>query len=294
MDATNTSTENLALSNSLTVLAARIRAEHEAVRGLLHAVVERAMAAGDLLIEAKAQVPHGQWLPWLQDHVQISERTAQLYMRLAKNRAEIEKAKSAMHVADLTLNQAAAVLTLSSNIEKLFDFIKQLERLSDPEEIMQLCLDSGVAQLGTIDYESDYSVEQRREWDLFILFMVRHIRWPSDYADDHVCWLKRRNYNSASEWMGEVGDKDRRKYGVSKGGWMPEPSDQAKKWWNDLLLETKNLDRLAINKLIGEEDKVLRAEIDGAKKNPAEIATEAHRIQSARNKHKEESAAQTR
>jgi len=39
------------------------------------------MAAGDLLTQAKAQVPHGQWLPWLHDHCTISERTAQLYTK---------------------------------------------------------------------------------------------------------------------------------------------------------------------------------------------------------------------
>jgi hypothetical protein len=34
------------------------------------------MTAGDLLIEAKALVPHGQWLPWLAEHCEMAERTA--------------------------------------------------------------------------------------------------------------------------------------------------------------------------------------------------------------------------
>src|SRR5262249_49546996 len=109
--------------------------------------------------------------------------------------------------------------------------------------------------MGTLDYESGYTVEQRREWDLYILFTVRHIRWPASYADDRVCWLKRRDYKSPSEWMGEEGDKDRRK----NPGWVPQVSDEAKKWWNDLLRETRNLDRLAINKVIADEDKALAA-----------------------------------
>jgi hypothetical protein len=250
-------------SNSLADLAARINAEHKATADALKDSVRHGIVAGELLIEAKAKVPHGQWLPWLQDHVQISERTAQLYMRLAKNRAAVE-AKSAT-VADLTLNEAAAILVLSSDMQKLFEFVKQLERLTDPEEIMQLCLDSGVAQYGgSLDYEEGYSVEQRREWDLFILFMVRHIRWRAYEADDHVCWLKRNGYQSASEWMGEVGDKDRSKLGVSKGGWMSEPSDEAKQWWRKMLAETKDLDRVAINKLIVEEDKALEAAMEAA------------------------------
>jgi hypothetical protein len=40
-------------------------------------------------------VKHGEWLPWLADHCKLSKRTAQLYMRVAANRTEIEAAKSA-------------------------------------------------------------------------------------------------------------------------------------------------------------------------------------------------------
>ena len=82
-------------SNSLPELAARIRAEHEATGDALKSSVEHGIAAGELLIEAKAKVQHGQWLPWLRDNCEMSERTAQLYMRLAKNREPIE-IKSAM------------------------------------------------------------------------------------------------------------------------------------------------------------------------------------------------------
>ena len=53
-------------SNSLADLAARIRAEHEATAVALRLSVMHAMAAGELLIEAKAQLGrHGAWLPWL-------------------------------------------------------------------------------------------------------------------------------------------------------------------------------------------------------------------------------------
>jgi hypothetical protein len=103
--------------------------------------------------------------------------------------------------------------------------------------------------MGTHDYESDYSIEQRREWDLFILFLVRHIRWPSDYADDHVCWLNRHGYTSPSEWMGDKA--------------------VLKEEWRNLLVATKDLDRLAINKLVGEEDKALRAELAKAGRKTA-------------------------
>ena len=47
-------------SNSLPDLAARIRNEHEAVSSALKDRVRHAIAAGELLIEAKAQLKHGQ------------------------------------------------------------------------------------------------------------------------------------------------------------------------------------------------------------------------------------------
>src|SRR3954447_26941881 len=112
-------TTTITASNSLADLAARIKAEHGAVASALKDSVRHAIAAGELLIEAKAQLAHGQWLPWLSDHCTISERTAQLYMRVAKNRADIE-AQIRNDVADLSLSEAAAILALSSDVRRLF------------------------------------------------------------------------------------------------------------------------------------------------------------------------------
>ena len=39
---------------------------------------------GQRLIEAKAMLPHGEWLPWLTEQVEFSEITAQRFMRLAR------------------------------------------------------------------------------------------------------------------------------------------------------------------------------------------------------------------
>jgi hypothetical protein len=100
--------DDITRSNSLADLAARIRAEHEATAIALARGAEHAMNAGDLLIEAKAQVKHGEWLPWLAENCEMAERTAQLYMRMAKSRARIEA--NPQHVADLSLRGAMAVI----------------------------------------------------------------------------------------------------------------------------------------------------------------------------------------
>ncbi len=102
-------------SNSLPDLAARIRAEHEATATAMKGAVEHAIAAGELLLQAKGQLKHGQWLPWLEQNCEISERSAQRYMRLAENREQIE-AKSAT-VSDLTIRDAAKLLSGPGTLE---------------------------------------------------------------------------------------------------------------------------------------------------------------------------------
>ena len=61
---------------------------------------------GRRLIEAKRQLEHGEWLPWLREKVDLSERSAQNFMRLAK-----EYSKSA-EIADLGASKALALLAL--------------------------------------------------------------------------------------------------------------------------------------------------------------------------------------
>ena len=61
---------------------------------------------GRRLIEAKAQLSHGEWLPWLEEKVEFSEVTAQRFMRLAK---EYENPSL---VTDLGASKALALIAL--------------------------------------------------------------------------------------------------------------------------------------------------------------------------------------
>lgn len=45
---------------------------------------EAILTIGRCLMEAKEMLPHGEWLPWLNEQVELSERTAQKFMRLAR------------------------------------------------------------------------------------------------------------------------------------------------------------------------------------------------------------------
>jgi hypothetical protein len=115
----NLPAQALDASNSLADLAARIRAEHEASAIAMQRGLEHAINAGRLLIEAKAQLKHGQWLPWLAEHCEVSERTASLYMRLARHAPELEA--KAQPVADLTVRGALELLAPPPSAEPDWD-----------------------------------------------------------------------------------------------------------------------------------------------------------------------------
>jgi hypothetical protein len=198
--------------NSLVDLAARIKAEHEAVSSALKESVRHSIAAGELLVEAKGQLDHGQWLPWLRDHCTISERTAQLYMRLAKNRAEIEKRNDDCGFGDLTLNEAAALLMLSSDVRKLLDFAKQAEDLSG-EAFVEFCIANNVAVFHDQDYDPFHgrSEAEKLEWLVFTLFLSCDTSVPRggfdpEHAWHHVEYLLQRPFQNVDEWLRPEGD----------------------------------------------------------------------------------------
>jgi hypothetical protein len=96
-------------SNSLTDLRERVKIEHAAVVGSLRQGLEHALNAGALLGEARRQLRHGEWLPWLKS-CGIEERTAQRYLKLAKNRALIEAKADTM--SDLSITGALALIAV--------------------------------------------------------------------------------------------------------------------------------------------------------------------------------------
>jgi hypothetical protein len=200
--------------NSLPDLAARIKAEHEAVALALNESVRHAMAAGELLIEAKARLQHGAWLPWLRDHCTISERTAQLYMRVAKNRDEIE-AQMRNSVADLSLNEAAALLMLSSDVRKLLSFAKTTEGLSG-EALVDFCIANDVGVYHDPDYDpfAGCSEAEKLEWLVFTQFLscdrdAGRGGYAPDDAAAHVEYLLQKQFKSVDEWLGPEGYKFR-------------------------------------------------------------------------------------
>lgn len=91
--------EELAEERSIELITAEIRFYKAQAGG---AIIE----IGRRLLEAKEKLTHGQWLPWLEEHVEISEGHAQRFMRLAK------EYPNPSPVTDLGVSKALALLAL--------------------------------------------------------------------------------------------------------------------------------------------------------------------------------------
>lgn len=71
-------------------LADQINAAHAACNQAARDALCHALAAGDLLTEAKATCRPGEWQAWLADNFAGSARTARAYLRLAAHREQLE------------------------------------------------------------------------------------------------------------------------------------------------------------------------------------------------------------
>jgi len=156
--------DSTATSNRLPVLASEIRRAHADVHDAAKTAAQRAIDAGHALIEAKSLCDHGQWLPWLREHCALAERTAQLYMKIAKS------GHSPDIVAALGIKAAETALTLK------YCFHRPL-------------------------FEGE--AHQQREWRLFALFLVQVGGLHPSGVGDHIDWIGRKNFVTVEEWLTE-------------------------------------------------------------------------------------------
>jgi hypothetical protein len=88
----------------------QINAEHHACEAAVRSALKHAVRCGALLEEQKATVNHGGWQRWLEENFTGSVRTAQVYMRLSRNREAVEAAQ-AQRTAHLSIDGALKALS---------------------------------------------------------------------------------------------------------------------------------------------------------------------------------------
>jgi Protein of unknown function (DUF3102) len=156
-------------SNRLPVLAATINEHLEAAEAATRRGLEHAIAVGALLIEAKELVAHGEWLPWLQANCRVSERSAQVYMRLARNRHKLDALKNES-IADLTIPGAVALVG-KPKPERQPGLPGQLDLLGAPEVPPPVPAASPLYGRAVLDLVTD--LEQ-------VLAFIRDEEWRAD------------------------------------------------------------------------------------------------------------------
>lgn len=118
---------------NLELLAEQANTEHAAFETTQSAAVAHAIAAGEALIAAKAELERGQWLPWVRANLDFSERMARNYMRIARNGnavADLGSIREAL--ADLAEPRSVIELPQTVEAARLMDsnMLYQLEQLA--------------------------------------------------------------------------------------------------------------------------------------------------------------------
>ncbi len=161
---------------NLPELATELRSEVEAAELAWHDAVSHAIRAGELLTEAKAQVKHGEWLPWLEANFPGSPRSAQGYMRLGEN------AEDARRVAHLGIKGALKELAApSEDAQPVADSAPETV-----EEVREMAA-SGALNVG---------LDRMDEVSHLITQAFDAAKPEQDYDDDHLA--------AAVYWIGRV------------------------------------------------------------------------------------------
>jgi hypothetical protein len=94
-------------------LAREINTEHGHVETYKRNTIKHAIRCGELLLEMKQRVGHGNWLAWVEEHFEASERTARNYMEIAKSAAVADLSD------DTTMRSALRALAARSESSKV-------------------------------------------------------------------------------------------------------------------------------------------------------------------------------
>jgi hypothetical protein len=70
-------------------LAATVNDEYALMTGDMTRAVKRAIRIGELLSEAKAEVAHGEWIPWVEENLTFGQDMASKYMRLYRKQERV-------------------------------------------------------------------------------------------------------------------------------------------------------------------------------------------------------------
>ena len=115
---------------------------------------EAILTIGRCLVEAKELLPHGEWLPWLNERAELSERTAQKFMRLAREWSNPNT------LADLGASKALMLLALPPEEREQFETEHNVIDMS-ARQLRQALKDRDEAQKAAEQAKADAAVAEQ-------------------------------------------------------------------------------------------------------------------------------------
>jgi hypothetical protein len=144
-----------------------------------------AMRYGELLHQAKSQLKHGQWLPWLKKHVRLSRSAAWHYMQLWERRDDPELAKcfAAKHLPSITDAYRALGLPAvhkDDEADQKSGCARVIKRLTKWEamtlDMLKLNVESAIEEFVTIISHPGATPEQRMMWEALVVIVKERLR----------------------------------------------------------------------------------------------------------------------
>lgn len=217
---------------------------------------EAILTIGRCLIEAKDMLSHGEWRSWLEEQVEFSERSAQRFMRLAREWS------NPTTLSDLGASKALALLALPPEEReqfmedhKVIDMsARQLEQAIKERDEARAAAERAAADQRTAEQARDKMAEDMRLANA----SLDAAREEREKADDHVKQLQ----NTLDEVL-----KDRANT-YKKVEALTEELDELKARPVDVAVETV-VDQAAIDKARADAIAEMQAKLDKAKEAAA-------------------------
>ena len=138
---------------------------HQEIMGHLKQSLEKAIKIGQLLMEQKESLKHGEFTPWLEGNIPFTDRTARNYMRLFRERDRI-KTESVSDLGDA------------------YRLITNQKQLPSPPDYTDEFLNSICpfrCYMGTVILDRGESEEFKKRWKTAT---------PEDALNAWRCWVK--------------------------------------------------------------------------------------------------------
>ncbi len=117
---------------------------------------------GKRLLEAKQCLPHGAWGAWLKDEVEFSERTAQNFMRIAK------EYRNPQLISDIGNSASKAIMLLSMPVEEREEFVGEAHEINGEEKtVAEMTTKELQEVLKELDAERKEKEQLKKQLDLF-------------------------------------------------------------------------------------------------------------------------------